>query len=201
MMAPIVLFSENFNTFHFNVGTCIESDFYFCESTVLALGRRRYVCYEFFHWLRSCYQSDQSAHKPSPTAYIMMTSSNGNIFRVTGPLCGEFTGHRWIPLTKGSDAELLMFYLTCAWIHGWVNNRDAGDLRRHRTHYDVIVMFCAKCHRNREHHDRVMRVFVHLWVLYQPLLSILIIMSSSYQRRNPKWYEQIMPTNLSITND
>ena len=26
-----------------------------------------------------------------------MTSSNGNIFRVTGPLCGEFTGHRWIP--------------------------------------------------------------------------------------------------------
>ena len=36
----------------------------------------------------------------------MMTSSNGNIFRVTGPLCGEFTGHRWIPRTKASDAEL-----------------------------------------------------------------------------------------------
>ena len=30
----------------------------------------------------------------------MMTSSNGNIFRFTGPLCGEFTGHQWIPLTK-----------------------------------------------------------------------------------------------------
>ena len=27
----------------------------------------------------------------------MMTSSNGNILRVTGPLCGQFTGHRWIP--------------------------------------------------------------------------------------------------------
>ena len=27
-------------------------------------------------------------------------------FRVTGPLCGEFTGHRWIPLTKAGDAEL-----------------------------------------------------------------------------------------------
>ena len=36
----------------------------------------------------------------------MMTSPNGNIFRVTGPLCGEFTGHRWIPSTKVSDAEL-----------------------------------------------------------------------------------------------
>ena len=36
----------------------------------------------------------------------MMTSSNGNIFRVTGPLCGESISHRWIPLTKTSDAEL-----------------------------------------------------------------------------------------------
>ena len=33
---------------------------------------------------------------------------------------GEFTGHRWI--------------------NGWVNNGEAGDLRRHRTHYDVTVM-------------------------------------------------------------
>ena len=41
-----------------------------------------------------------------------MTSSNGNIFRVTGPLCGEFTGQRWIPLTKASDAELCCFYLS-----------------------------------------------------------------------------------------
>ena len=39
----------------------------------------------------------------------MMTSSNGNVFRVTGPLCGEFTGHRWIPLTKASDAGLWRF--------------------------------------------------------------------------------------------
>ena len=31
---------------------------------------------------------------------------NGNIFRVTGPLCGEFTGDRWILRTKASDAEL-----------------------------------------------------------------------------------------------
>ena len=39
----------------------------------------------------------------------MMTSSNGNIFRVTGPLCREFTGHRWIPLTKARDAERWFF--------------------------------------------------------------------------------------------
>ena len=38
--------------------------------------------------------------------HCMMTSSNGNIFRVTGQSCGEFTGHRWIPRTKASDAAL-----------------------------------------------------------------------------------------------
>ena len=40
---------------------------------------------------------------------IMMTSSKGNMFRVTGPLWGESTGHRWIPLTKTSDAVLWCF--------------------------------------------------------------------------------------------
>ena len=39
----------------------------------------------------------------------MMTFTNGNIFRDTGHLCGEFIGHRWIPHTKASDAELWCF--------------------------------------------------------------------------------------------
>ena len=72
--------------------------------------------------------------------FHMMTSSTGNILRVTGHLRGEFTGHRWIPRTKASDAEFWFFSLICAWINGWVNNREAGDLKRHRPHYDVIVM-------------------------------------------------------------
>ena len=66
-----------------------------------------------------------------------MTSSNGNIFRVTGHLCREFTGYRSIPITKANVTE---FSLIFAWINGWVNNREAGDLRRHRAHYDVIVI-------------------------------------------------------------
>ena len=40
---------------------------------------------------------------------VLMTSPNGNIFRVTGPLCGEFTGLRWIPRAKASDAKLWCF--------------------------------------------------------------------------------------------
>ena len=43
-------------------------------------------------------------------AKSMMTSSNGNIFRVTGHLCGEFIGPRWNPRTKASDAELWFFF-------------------------------------------------------------------------------------------
>ena len=72
--------------------------------------------------------------------YIMMTSSNGNNLRVTGHLCGEFTGPRWLPHTKASDAELRCF-LICVWINGWVNNREAGGLRCHRAHYDVTIMY------------------------------------------------------------
>ena len=41
---------------------------------------------------------------------------------------------------KGQWRGALMFSLICAWINDWVNNREAGDLRRHRAHYDVTVM-------------------------------------------------------------
>ena len=43
------------------------------------------------------------------TSLAMMTTSNGNIFHVTGLLCGEFTSHQWIPRIKASDAELWCF--------------------------------------------------------------------------------------------
>ena len=41
---------------------------------------------------------------------------------------------------KGQWRGALMFSLICVWINGWVNNREAGDLRRNQAHYDVIVM-------------------------------------------------------------
>ena len=70
----------------------------------------------------------------------MMTSSNENIFRVTGHFCGEFTGPRWILRTKASDAELWCFFFIWTWINSWVNNSEAGDWRRHQAHCDVSVM-------------------------------------------------------------
>ena len=50
--------------------------------------------------------------------------------------------HRW-PVNsphKGQWRGALMFSLICAWINAWVNNREAGDLRRYRAHCDVIVV-------------------------------------------------------------
>ena len=61
-----------------------------------------------------------SFSRPTVMMYCIMLPcskwwpTNGNIFRDTGPLC--------------------------AWINGWVNNRQAGDLRRQLAHYDITVM-------------------------------------------------------------
>ena len=41
---------------------------------------------------------------------------------------------------KGQWRGALMFPLIYAWINGWVNNREASDLRRHRAHYDITLM-------------------------------------------------------------
>ena len=54
------------------------------------------------------------------------------------PVTGEFPH-------KGQNRGTLMFSLIYGWTKGWVNNRDAGDLTRHRAHYDVIVINCKYC--------------------------------------------------------
>ena len=41
---------------------------------------------------------------------------------------------------KGQWRRALMFSLICDWLNRWVNNREAGDFRRHRAHHDVVVM-------------------------------------------------------------
>ena len=42
---------------------------------------------------------------------------------------------------EGQRRGALIFSLICTWINGWVNNREAGDLRRHRAHYDVTALY------------------------------------------------------------
>ena len=50
---------------------------------------------------------------------------------------------------KGQWRGALMSSLICVWINGWVNNREAGDLRRYRAHLDVTVKSrCTGCQEN-----------------------------------------------------
>ena len=49
------------------------------------------------------------------------------------PVADEFPAQR--PVTRSFDV-----FFICDWINSWVNNREAGDLRRHRAHCDAIVM-------------------------------------------------------------
>ena len=93
-------------------------EFQYCNTNV-------YMFLLFEYWLCSRYN-----FRPVVTTYVVyivllcqhvfgsctywfrmyaMTSSNGSMFRVTGPLCREFIGDRWIPLTKSSDVELWCF--------------------------------------------------------------------------------------------
>ena len=54
--------------------------------------------------------------------------------------------HRWpVNRHEGQWRGVLMFSLIFAWIHSWVNNCEAGGLRRHRAHYDVTVMVLEMC--------------------------------------------------------
>ena len=51
----------------------------------------------------------ETFHADEYSGWTMMTSSKGNIFRVTGHLCREFASHQWIPRSKASDADLWCF--------------------------------------------------------------------------------------------
>ena len=86
---------------------------------------------------------------PGKYLYLMMTSSSRNIFRVTGPLLGIHRSPVNCP-HKGQWRGALKFSLICTWTNSWASNGDAGDLRRHRAHYDVIVML-----QNTFHHFHI----------------------------------------------
>ena len=61
----------------------------------------------------------------------------------------------------------LMFPLICAWINRWVNNGEAGDFRRYRAHYDVIVMPAKhniQWYRAVEPNSTMSEIYVIVWL-------------------------------------
>ena len=59
------------------------------------------------------------------SSLLAICAGNSPVAGESPPWCGAFQ---------------MMFPLMCVWINGWVNNGEAGDLRRYRAHYDVTVM-------------------------------------------------------------
>ena len=131
-----------------------------------------------------------------------MTSSNGNMFRVTGPLCWEFTGHRWIPHTEASDAELWCLFFICAWMNAWVNNREAGDLRRLSVRYDVIVMSMQSKHETSKH-TSIINGSHPAWIYYKqrwysPLVRRSAFVNVAYKLNNIYWLLKEFTTTWNI---
>ena len=79
--------------------------------------------------LDMCHLSWWRHQKETFSALLVFCAGNS-------PVTGEFPAQR--PVTRSFDVSLI-----CVWNNSWVNNGDAGDLRSHRAHYGVTVMFIA----------------------------------------------------------
>ena len=85
----------------------------------------------------------------------MMMSSNGTFLTVYWPFERGLHRSRVNSPHNGQWRGALMFPLICVWINAWVKTREAGDLRRYSSHYDVIVMGLCCWHRTNESFDPV----------------------------------------------
>ena len=104
---------------------------------------------------------------------------------------------------KGQWRGALMFSLICAWTNSWVNIRDAGDLRRHRSHCDVTVICCRD--RIWVHRCRTLQMLWRMWpgmlqvdVKTHGRFSFLIFYTPVF-RRDVLWYGAVRPSvRLSV---
>ena len=129
-----------------------------------------------------------------------MTSSNGHIFCITGPLCGEFTGEfptqrpvmwgffvwriHWSLVNspqKGQWCRDLMFSLICAWTNGWARNR---------CQWFEMPSCSLWCHCNE-----TINLYLHINVPL-PLWHAKTHLKDSikhYRNYNQKYHHNIMP--------
>ena len=84
----------------------------------------------YISYISSATHSSWWRHQTEPFSALLAICP-GNL-----PVTGEFPAQR---------AVTRSFYVFCAWINCWANNGDTGDLRSHRAHYDVTVMYHDLC--------------------------------------------------------
>ena len=125
-----------------------------------AYERRRYIVTSSFTGL---------AHVQNNPSWYAWWRHQMETFSALLAICAENSP---VPVNsphKGQWRGALMFSLIRARINGWVNNREAGDLRRHQAHCDVIVMYtifhkdctpfwCALCQFDSLSHGRCTKI-------------------------------------------
>ena len=95
---------------------------------------------------------------------------------------------------KGQWRGVLVFSFICVWINDWVNNREAGDLRRHRGHYDVIVMEIWQA--SRQHNCWGISNIKRIWTFLNQI-SLVRDFAISYH----KWpYGILTPDPVGLTS-
>ena len=77
---------------------------------------------------------------------------------------------------KGQLHGALMFSFVRACTNGWSNNRDAGDLRRHRGHHDATVMTCFQTHTHTHIH---MMMMVMVMMMMMMVMMMMIMMKTT----------------------
>ena len=101
--------------------------------------------------------------------------------------------HRW-PY-KGQWRGAFMFSLIGTWLSGWVTNGEAGDLRRHPAHYDVIVMVTLLINRYTVKpvcNDHLYNKIYYLWFIQLCVLmknegaNLLLLIISAF-RSSFRW--------------
>ena len=101
----------------------------------------------------------------------LMTSSNGNFSALLAICAGIHRSPMHSP-HKGQWHGALKFSLICAWINGWINKCEAGDLRRRRVHYVIIVM---EYNESQEWHTGFPLCIALLWFGTGSILSIVFV--------------------------
>ena len=86
-----------------------------------------------------------------------------------------------------------MFSFIGGWINGWVNNREAADLRRHRAHYEVTAMTCAIAYRHNDrwrgpswHHRRYSHHRRRTWHSGLTHMVVGVSCTDPWKARNPQ---------------
>ena len=101
------------------------------------------------------------------------------------PITGEFAAQR--PVTRGFDV-----FFDCTWTNSWANNGDTSDLRRHRTHYDVIVMAIFQ-KLSQQIHGTTLRILVKDSInAYDNLLDCTPFLATPIS-----WYKILIPTIIT----